>query len=44
VVDTLEGLDLHYPVVDGENLRELLEARAELVGDGKAAKNQKKKH
>jgi PPK2 family polyphosphate:nucleotide phosphotransferase len=36
IVDALEGLDLHYPVVDAAKRRALLAARRELLrGDGK---------
>jgi PPK2 family polyphosphate:nucleotide phosphotransferase len=43
VVDTLEQLDLRYPVVSGDKLKELLEARAELLGAGTSAKKKKQK-
>ena len=42
VVDALEQLDLHYPVVEGDKLKELLEARAELLGGKEAAKASRK--
>jgi PPK2 family polyphosphate:nucleotide phosphotransferase len=42
VVDALEQLDLHYPVVEGDKLKELLEARAELLGGKEFAKDKKK--
>jgi PPK2 family polyphosphate:nucleotide phosphotransferase len=41
VVDTLEQLDLRYPVVSGDKLKELLEARAELLGNGAQPKKKK---
>ncbi len=44
IVDTLEQLQLHYPVVDGEKRKQLLEARAELLRNSKPAKKPKKKH
>jgi len=43
VVETLESLDLHYPVVQGDKMKELLEARAELLGDGATPKKKRKK-
>jgi len=43
VVDTLEQLDLAYPVVDGDQLKQLLEARAELLTDKKSSGKKKKK-
>ena len=39
VVETLEEMELRYPVVDGEKLREILEARAELLGEGKSSES-----
>ena len=43
VVDALEQLDLHYPVVAGDQMKELLEARAELLGGKESVKNLVKK-
>ena len=43
VVEALEQLDLHYPVVEGDKLKELLEARAELLSGKQTAKEKKKK-
>jgi PPK2 family polyphosphate:nucleotide phosphotransferase len=42
LVDTLEQLHLAYPMVDGEKRKQLLQARAELLGD-EGAHNKKKK-
>ena len=43
IVDALEDMDLRYPAVDGDKLKELMQARAELLKNGKAAKNSRKK-
>jgi PPK2 family polyphosphate:nucleotide phosphotransferase len=42
VVDTMEELNLNYPVIDGEALKRLQEARVELLSEGNPKK--KKKH
>jgi PPK2 family polyphosphate:nucleotide phosphotransferase len=41
VVETMEEMQLSYPVVDGDKLKELNQARAELLGDGPSPKKKK---